>query len=47
MLPHLFWNAKLHSDKELFSKQVKEDLITYFKNKERVIPAKNKNRLIY
>ncbi|POG62786.1 hypothetical protein GLOIN_2v1692612 [Rhizophagus irregularis DAOM 181602=DAOM 197198] len=40
-------NANLHSDKELFSRQVKEDLVTYFKNKERVIPAENKNRLIY
>ncbi|CAB4382881.1 unnamed protein product [Rhizophagus irregularis] len=43
----LFRNANLHSDKELFSRQVKEDLVTYFKNKERVIPTENKNRLIY
>ncbi|PKC53956.1 hypothetical protein RhiirA1_478240 [Rhizophagus irregularis] len=43
----LFRNVNLHSDKELFSRQVKEDLVTYFKNKERVIPAENKNRLIY
>jgi hypothetical protein len=27
----LFCNANLHSDKELFSRQIKEGLVTYFK----------------
>ena len=38
----LFRNANLHLDKELFIKQTKENLVAYFKNKERVIPAENK-----
>ena len=43
----LFHKANLRMDKELFVKQTKESLVTYFKNKKRVIVAENKNRLIY
>jgi hypothetical protein len=43
----LFHEANLHSNKELFVQQTKENFVTYFKNKERIIPAENKNRLIY
>lgn len=34
-------------DKTLFIQQTKESLVSYFKSKERVIFAENKNRLIY
>jgi hypothetical protein len=30
-----------------YSQEVKNNLVTYFKNKERVVPAENKNTLIY
>ncbi|CAB4397951.1 unnamed protein product [Rhizophagus irregularis] len=43
----LYHNANQYSEKECFFRQIKEDFVTYFKNKERVIPAENKNRLIY
>jgi hypothetical protein len=43
----LLYNANLHLDKELFVKQIKESFVSYFKSKERVISAENKNRLIY
>ena len=44
----LFHESNLHLDnKELFVKQTKENLVAYFKSKEKVIPAENKNRLIY
>ena len=43
----LFHNSNLHLNKELFFRQTKENFVIYFKNKERVIPAENKNRLIY
>jgi hypothetical protein len=43
----LFHEANLHLNKELFVRQTKESFVSYFKNKERVISAENKNRLIY
>ena len=43
----LFYDANLHLNKELFIKKTKENLVVYFKNKERVISTENKNRLIY
>ncbi|PKB97279.1 hypothetical protein RhiirA5_468619 [Rhizophagus irregularis] len=43
----LYHNANQYLEKECFFRQIKEDFVTYFKNKERVIPAENKNRLIY
>ncbi|PKK64072.1 hypothetical protein RhiirC2_716525 [Rhizophagus irregularis] len=44
----LFNNANQHDlDKTLFIQQTKESLVSYFKSKERVIFAENKNRLIY
>ncbi len=43
----LYHDFNQHLDKELFYRQTKESFVTYFKNKERVISAENKNRLIY
>ncbi|CAB4473705.1 unnamed protein product [Rhizophagus irregularis] len=43
----LFHKANLHLNKELFVRQTKEKFVTYFKSKEKVVAAENKNRLIY
>ncbi|POG82010.1 uncharacterized protein OCT59_029956 [Rhizophagus irregularis] len=43
----LFHEANLHLNKELFVRQTKEKFVTYFKSKEKVVAAENKNRLIY
>jgi len=43
----LYYDFNQHLDKKLFYRQIKESFVTYFKNKEQVISAKNKNKLIY
>ena len=44
---HQFIKNQLFSDLLLFKQEVKKELVQYFKNKQRVLPAESKNLLIY